>query len=241
VENTENSENGENTDFEPILKQNVIIDEESLRLALIDGVLKGSSTWQEVSTRIYPIINNAIERKLTNGPINGNQTKFPAGTKLSIFVKKLAQFETKTVNYKENGKQVTKEISVKIDEGKVSGLKQKMISGSSVSRTSLQQSVNAGLEELYDELGFEVYGPVMNFEIICPVSCKDKVSSFLISDHGVKKVDEEMSDFEGNEFVVLNGNVRLKSMETLGEELRKISGGEVSLSTQYGGYDLVDV
>ena len=230
-----------NTDFEPIMKENVIIDEESLRLALIDGVLKGSSTWQEVAIRIYPIIINAVERKLTNGPLNGSQTKFPTGTKLSIFVKKLAQFESKTVSFKENGKQVTKEINVKIDEGKVSGLKQKMISGSSVSRTSLQQSVNAGLESLYDELGFEVYGPVMNFEIICPVSCKDKVSSFLISEHGVKAVDEEMSDFEGNEFVVLNGNVKLKSMETLGEELRKISGGEVSLSTQYGGYNLVDV
>ena len=135
---------------------------------------------------------------------------------------------------------MVKDVAVKVDEGKVKNLKQKFIPGSNVSRTSLQQCVNKCIEEMYDEIGFEVYGPVMDFEIICPIGVKDRVTSFLMTDHGVKNVGEEISDFDGNDFVVLEGKIKLKSMESLGEDLRKISGGEVSLSTKYGGYDLVE-
>merc|ERR1712073_253825 len=97
---------------------------------------------------IYPIIQNAVLRKLSNGPISGTQTKFPAGTKLSVFTKSLAEFETKTVTYKEKGNQVVKDVEIKVDEGKVKNLKQKFITGSNVSRTSLQQCVNKCIEDL---------------------------------------------------------------------------------------------
>ena len=44
-----------------------------------------------------------------------------------------------------------------------------------------------------------------------------------MQEHNVPEVNEESSDMAGAEFVVLTGQIGLKSMERLGEELRKMA------------------
>ena len=191
-----------------------------------DGIALDQS--DRTKYQIATVIKQCIVRKLANGPIAGKNVRLPKDSKIVVNVKKLGDVEEKVTKRGQT-------IQVKVDDGKIGGLKQAFIKGTRISRTALQSAVNLIFNDIYGKLNFNLFGPVVDIEIVTSYGMKQKISEYLVSSHHITDLEEHSSN---ENYVVLTGQLNLKSMETLSEDLRRIAGGDVSLSSNHAGYNV---